>query len=82
MITSASYCATAIYFLSIITSFLTYFGFAVKSVNNDKGYPLNNVLCDSPSQRDQCILICLGYLNRLQILLEVVMSISAYISQK
>lgn len=82
MASSASYCVAAIYFLSIITSFLTYFGFTVKSVNNDKGFPFNNVLCNSLSQRDQCILICFGYLNRLQILLEVVMSISAYICQK
>ena len=74
MITSASLCAAAIYFLSIITSFLTCFSFTAESGKNDKGFPLSNILCNILSQCDQCVFICLGYLNKLQFLLEVMMS--------
>ena len=74
MFMSPSSCVVAIYFLVIITPFLTYLGVTVKSVNNEKGSSLNDLLCNSLSQRDQCVLVCFGYLQRLQLLLEVMMS--------
>ena len=74
MFMSPSSCVVAIYFLLIITPFLTYLGVTVKSVNNEKGSSLNDLLCNSLSQRDQCVLVCFGYLKRLQLLLEVMMS--------